>query len=252
MKSSFIRNASMSAILLPFLVGCGGGGGGDSPSAPTSPAVGASAFAGNYKVSGGDVAINFSISPEGLISACTSATLVACKGTVAADGKFTITGDDGKLPVATTATLTGSIGVDGSITGSYLGSSISEGPFSGAFVGGKAPTPTPTPTPTIAAFAGQYAISGGGQTITFSLNSTGKVSACSSGAFIVCNGSVTSNGTLLIVGNDGAQPVDTEAELKGTITGDGLVTGTFSSKSKTDGSTSGPFSGRRISALSPT
>lgn len=110
------------------------------------------------------------------------------------------------------------------------------------------PTTTP-PTTTVAAFAGTYTVSGGGVTVTFTINASGTVTSCSStGTLRVCSGSVSENGVFKVSGNDGQSPVDITATLNGTINSSGAVSGTYSGTSVSEGSFSGNFTGNRTSS----
>jgi hypothetical protein len=104
----------------------------------SSAAPAGSPYSGVYTVSGGGVNVTFNVDSNGRVSSCSAGTLVVCTGNVAANGNFTIQGNDGLTPVDTQATLTGNIDSAGKVTGSYSASSASEGPLSGYFNGARA------------------------------------------------------------------------------------------------------------------
>jgi hypothetical protein len=101
--------------------------------------------------------------------------------------------------------------------------------------------------PSATTYAGTYTVSGGGVSLSFTVDGTGKVTSCSAGALVVCSGTVAADGSFNISGNDGLSPVDTSATLKGTIGAGGQVTGTFTSTSRTEGNGQGSLSGTRTS-----
>jgi hypothetical protein len=84
------------------------------------------------------VNVTFNVDSNGRVISCSAGSLVVCTGNVAANGNFTIQGNDGMTPVDTRATLTGNIDSGGRVTGSYSGSSASEGPVSGSLNGARA------------------------------------------------------------------------------------------------------------------
>ena len=100
---------------------------------------------------------------------------------------------------------------------------------------------TPAPAPAVSPYAGSYSVSGGGVSVTFSVNSDGGISRCSAGVLVTCSGRVNSNGSFSLAGNDGD---GTTVTLTGSITSSGQVVGTFSGTS--DGEPiSGSFTGFR-------
>lgn len=113
-------------------------------------------------------------------------------------------------------------------------------------------TPTAPPASGTSTFAGTYTVSSAGVTVSFTVDSGGDVTSCSDGTLIVCRGSVSSNGALIISGNDGLSPIDTAATLTGSINSMGEVSGTYTGNSTSEGPFSGYFSGSRTGSGSTT
>lgn len=109
-----------------------------APLPAPSPAPSPTSFAGQYTVSGGGVNVQFTVDATGKVTSCSAGVLIVCSGSVNADGSFSTSGNDGATPVDTSATLTGRIGGDGSVTGTFQGSSTSDGVFAGALSGSRA------------------------------------------------------------------------------------------------------------------
>jgi hypothetical protein len=126
---------------------------GTCTSAGTTAASSSSPFAGTYAVTGGGVGVGFIVNSSGVVTSCSSGTLVVCSGSVSSSGSFTITGNDGQSPVDITATLTGTISSAGAVTGTYSGNSVSSGPLSGSFSGNKTGGTTTTPPPTTSGYS---------------------------------------------------------------------------------------------------
>lgn len=104
----------------------------------------------------------------------------------------------------------------------------------------------------ISAFAGTYTVSGAGSTGTFNVNSSGSVTSCTVGRIVRCTGQLdlNSNGgaNFNISGNDGGAPVDTQANMSGTISSSGIVSGSISGSSVSEGGFTGSVSGSRTSS----
>lgn len=109
-----------------------------TPTTPTTPS--ASPFVGTYTISGGDVTVTFDVDSSGRINSCFSETSVSCSGSVTSSGVLSLIGNDGLIPVDTSATLAGAISSTGSVSGTYTGTSVSEGSFSGSFSGSRTST----------------------------------------------------------------------------------------------------------------
>ncbi|MBI1889765.1 MAG: hypothetical protein HYS18_03895 [Burkholderiales bacterium] len=112
---------------------------------------------------------------------------------------------------------------------------------------GTTTTTSSTPTTTAgSAYAGTYTVSAEGVSVTFKVNASGQITTCSSGSILQCNGSVSSNGSFQVSGNDGQNPVDITATLNGVINlSTGAVSGTYTGNSVYEGSFSGSFTGTR-------
>ncbi len=94
------------------------------------------------------MSVGFTVRSSGNVDTCTSGTLVVCEGSVDNSGNFRITGNDGETPVDTRAALQGKIDASGNVTGTYSGTSVSDGAFSGSLSGSRTSgTPAPTPQP---------------------------------------------------------------------------------------------------------
>jgi hypothetical protein len=157
--------ASVALILSACGGGGGGGGGGNSisPSGTTTTnnssntntsasgtTITSKEYEGTYTISSSDVTISFKVSSNGTITSCYSDAVYVCSGQVDASGSFNITGNDGESPIDTSATLEGLINPsNGTVTGSFKATSVSDGASGGTFTGSKT-TPTTSSSTTAA------------------------------------------------------------------------------------------------------
>lgn len=144
--------------------GTGGGTGGGSAATLAS-------FAGKYNLRANEgTALQFTAAADGSIRTCVGEVVYACNGSMALESggqgaRFTVSGNDGESPPDTTVTLTGKVDLQGNATGSYNGTSKTEGSFSGTFAGtreGGSSTTSPGTAQGCTALAGSWTHSVGG------------------------------------------------------------------------------------------
>ncbi|MDH4215366.1 MAG: IPT/TIG domain-containing protein [Gallionella sp.] len=105
-------------------------------------------FSGAYNLTANDgTTANVTFDSAGNVTACSVGTVVICSGNLTLNSttgaaSFQVSGNDGLNPVDTTASVMGTIGTNGRVSGSYSGNSTTDGAFSGTFSGSKAGAPT--------------------------------------------------------------------------------------------------------------
>lgn len=137
---------------------------GDSGSGGT-PTTTLSSFAGKYNLRADEgTTLQFTAQADGAVRSCVGATIYVCSGRLTLDpggqgASFSISGTDGGMPVDTRVTLSGKIDLQGNVTGSYSGTSQSDGSFRGSLTGtreGGPSTAAPGSAQGCAALAGTW------------------------------------------------------------------------------------------------
>ncbi len=124
-------NGTLSGQKKPGGTGSSGGG--------TSATI--ASFAGKYNLRADEgTTLQFTAANDGSVQSCVGEVVYVCSGRVTLDAggqgaSFTISGNDGERPIDTRVTLNGKIDLQGNVTGSYSGTSESEGGFRGSLSG---------------------------------------------------------------------------------------------------------------------
>lgn len=138
MKSSFVHNAAVSALLMALLAGCGGGGsngGGSGSSDPGPGAPGTAALSGTYTLTtGGAVKGSFMLDKDGAIAVCAVGTDPSCTAKVTQPSTAGGSTSFALLGNSSGAKASGTIAANGTVAAELIASNGAATPLVGSKV----------------------------------------------------------------------------------------------------------------------